>query len=114
MSKRSAKSTKSKAAKQASATRAPVGKSRKSPQKKEGKSKAAPASVAGVLKLPAVGSKLTRSYQGKDHIVEVVEGGFKYQGETFTSLTALAKKITGYKSISGPAFFHLWKRAEAK
>ena len=101
---------------------AKAGGTKKSPGRKTTK-KAAPAkvapkrttaSVAGTLRLPTVGEKMTRTYQGKDHVVEVVEGGFKYQGETFTSLTALAKTITGYKAISGPAFFGLWKRAEAK
>ena len=82
--------------------------------KKATPAKGAPASVAGILKLPAIGEKMTRTYNGKDHVVEVIDGGFKYQGETFTSLTALAKTITGYKAISGPAFFGLWKRAEAK
>jgi len=82
--------------------------------KKATPAKGAPASVAGTLRLPAIGEKLTRTYQGKDHVVEVVEGGFKHEGKTYASLTALAKVITGYKAISGPAFFGLWKRTEAK
>ena len=82
--------------------------------KKATAAKGAPTLVAGTLKLPAIGEKLTRTYNGKDHVVEVVDGGFRYQGETYTSLTALAKKITGYRAISGPAFFGLWHRAEAK
>lgn len=98
--------------------KAPVNRGKRGATKKAKATKATPKrvakSVAGILKLPKVGEKLTRTYQGKDHIIEVVDGGFKYQGETFTSLTALAKKITGYKAISGPAFFGLWKRAEAK
>ena len=80
--------------------------------KKATPAKGAPASVAGVLKLPAIGEKLTRTYNGKDHVVEVVKDGFRYEGTTYSSLTALAKKITGYKAISGPAFFGLWHRAE--
>ena len=82
--------------------------------KKATPAKGAPVSVAGTLRLPAIGEKLTRTYRGKDHIIEVVDGGFKHEGKTYTSLTALAKAITGYKAISGPAFFGLWKRAEAK
>ncbi len=62
----------------------------------------------------AIGAKLTRSYRGQEHVIEVLAGGFKYQGETFPSLTALAKQITGYKAISGPAFFGLWTREQAK
>jgi len=76
--------------------------------------KGAPTSVAGVLKLPAIGSKLTRKYRGKEIVVEVTKDGFRYDGATYTSLTALAKAITGYKAISGPAFFGLWHRAGAK
>ena len=79
--------------------------------KKATPAKGAPATVAGVLKLPAIGEKMTRAHRGKDHVVEVVEGGFKYEGRIYASLTALAKEITGYKAISGPAFFGLWRRS---
>ena len=83
--------------------------------KKATPAKGAPATVAGVLKLPAIGSKLTRTYRDKEIVVEVLKDGFRYDGETYTSLTALAKKITGYKAISGPALFGLWRRSsEAK
>lgn len=82
--------------------------------KKATLAKAAPASVAGTLKLPAIGEKMTRTYKGREIVVEVLKGGFRYEGATYASLTALAKQITGYKAISGPAFFGLWKRAEAK
>ena len=88
------------------------------PSKKTSPKKpAAPAGasqVAGTLRVPKVGQKLTRTYRGTEHIVEVVEGGFRYNGSVHKSLTALAKEITGYKAISGPAFFGLWKREEAK
>ena len=114
MSRRSSKSTGSKAAKQASATRAPVSRGRKSTQKKEGRPKPTPTSVAGTLRLPKVGEKLTRTYRDREIVVEVLKDGFRYDGATYTSLTALARHITGYKAISGPAFFGLWKRAEAK
>ncbi len=70
--------------------------------------------VAGTLRMPKVGEKITRTYRGREHVVEIVEGGFKYEGHEYTSLTALAKEITGYKAISGPAFFGLWKRAEVE
>ena len=82
--------------------------------KKATPAKATTASVAGTLRLPAIGEKMARTYQGKEHVVEVLKDGFRYDGETYTSLTALAKKITGYKAISGPAFFGLWRRAETK
>ena len=87
----------------------------KTPARRGGKkatpAKGAPTSVAGTLRLPTIGEKMTRTYQGKDHVVEVVEGGFKYEGRIYASLTALAKEITGYKAISGPAFFGLWRRS---
>lgn len=54
----------------------------------------------------AVGTKLTRTFKGKQILVEVIEGGFKYQGQTFGSISACARHITGYQ-ISGPIFFRL-------
>lgn len=90
----------------------------KAPAKKSTKkapvAPAATPQVAGTLRLPKVGEKITRSYRGKDHIVEIIDGGFRHAGHDYTSLTALAKEITGYRAISGPAFFGLWKREGAK
>lgn len=54
---------------------------------------------------PAAGTKMTRTYDGKDHVVETTAEGYRYDGQDYKSLTAVAKKITGYPSISGPAFF---------
>jgi len=100
--------------KPASSIRKPAGKSRKPKPEPKTAPRRTAKSVTGVLRLPAVGEKLTRTYKGKEIVVEVIEGGFKYQGETYTSLSALAKKITGYPAISGPAFFGLWKSAAAE
>ena len=86
----------------------------KTSRKKTTKKPAAASQVTGTLRLPKVGEKITRTYRGTEHVIEVVEDGFRYQGHDYTSLTALAKEITGYKTISGPAFFGLWKREEAK
>ena len=47
-------------------------------------------------------------------VVEVTEDGLKFEGKAYTSLTAIAKAVTGYAAISGPNFFGLWKRAEVK
>ena len=58
--------------------------------------------VAG--KLP-IGTVLTREYKGKPYTVEIIDDGYRYEGETFSSLTALAKAITKYPNISGPEFF---------
>jgi hypothetical protein len=52
-----------------------------------------------------VGSELTRKYKDRDHVVKVLKDGFQYEGETFRSLTAIAKKVTGAASINGRKFF---------
>lgn len=52
------------------------------------------------------GSRLIRQWKGQTHVVDVVEGGFSYDGRTFTSLTAIAFEITGAR-WSGPRFFGL-------
>ena len=39
-----------------------------------------------------------------------VKDGFRFRGKTYSSLTAVARKVTGAKSISGPFFFGLTKR----
>lgn len=52
------------------------------------------------------GSRLVRQWKGRTHVVDVVEGGFSYNGRTFTSLTAIALEITGAR-WSGPRFFGL-------
>jgi len=52
-----------------------------------------------------VGTILTRSYKGQEIKVKVTADGFEWNGESFKSLTAVAKKVTGYPSINGRAFF---------
>lgn len=55
---------------------------------------------------PAVGTRLTRMFKGKEIVVTVTAEGFKYGGATFASISAVARHITGYM-ISGPVFFKL-------
>lgn len=55
---------------------------------------------------PAVGTTLKRSFKGQDHTIKVTAAGYQFDGQTFTSLTAVARHITGY-AISGPVFFKL-------
>ena len=55
---------------------------------------------------PEVGTTLTRSFKGKDITVIVTADGFQYDGQTFASISAVARHITGYM-ISGPVFFKL-------
>jgi len=53
------------------------------------------------------GSMLTRVFDDAEHQVYVHgKGSFEYRGRRYTSLTAIAKVITGNK-CSGPAFFGL-------
>jgi len=48
--------------------------------------------------------QLNRMYKGKELVVDVVDGGYQFEGQTFKSLSGLAKHIVGY-GISGPQFF---------
>lgn len=53
------------------------------------------------------GNKLIRDWHGKQYEVEQTETGFVFAGTEHSSLTAIAKIITGARSISGPRFFGL-------
>ncbi|HBK43063.1 MAG TPA: DUF2924 domain-containing protein [Polynucleobacter sp.] len=57
---------------------------------------------------PSNGSRLVRVWQGKTHQVTVLEGGYLYENQTWKSLSAIAKHITG-TPWSGPVFFGLKK-----
>jgi hypothetical protein len=50
------------------------------------------------------GTRLLREWQGATYEVLVLPNGFQYSGKTYTSLTAIARTITG-TPWSGPAFF---------
>jgi hypothetical protein len=52
------------------------------------------------------GTVLVRDYQGERHTVTVTPDGFDWQGTTYTSLSAIARAITG-TVWSGPRFFAL-------
>lgn len=53
-----------------------------------------------------LGTVLRRPFKGRPIEVTVVEGGFEYEDQTFKSISAVARRITGY-GISGPVFFKL-------
>jgi hypothetical protein len=55
------------------------------------------------------GTRLLREWGGVTHEVTVLDDGFLWQDKTWTSLSAIAKKITG-AHWSGPRFFGLKKR----
>ena len=52
------------------------------------------------------GTKLMREWNGRTHHVDVVQGGFVWNGNKHQSLSAIAKEITG-AHWSGPRFFGL-------
>src|SRR5215218_7559248 len=59
------------------------------------------------------GTVLVRDYQGERHTVTVVPDGFDWQGATYTSLSAIARAITG-TAWSGPRFFALQGVGDAR
>jgi len=50
------------------------------------------------------GARLVRDWRGDSHIVSVMEKGFLYDGQTYGSLSEIARTITGAR-WSGPRFF---------
>lgn len=58
------------------------------------------------------GTRLSREWQGKTYHVAVSEHGFEYGGQTYKSLSHIARTITGTR-WSGPLFFGL-KRNDKK
>jgi hypothetical protein len=69
----------------------------------------APATMLGAVhdrRLPMPGATIARQYKGKMHIVRVRPHGFEFEGETYKSLSAVAKKITG-THCNGYFFFRL-------
>ena len=52
------------------------------------------------------GMRLMREWHGRTHQVEVLEKGFEWRGQVYSSLSSVAKSITGTK-WSGPRFFGL-------
>jgi hypothetical protein len=54
----------------------------------------------------APGARLLRDWNGKTHVVDVIETGFVFEAKVYPSLSAIARKITG-AHWSGPRFFGL-------
>jgi hypothetical protein len=50
------------------------------------------------------GARLVREWHGRTHTVTVTAEGFEYGGVSYSSLTTIAKRITG-AHWSGPRFF---------
>lgn len=55
------------------------------------------------------GARLIRDWNGRTHVVDVIEGGYVFEGKLYSSLTAITRKITG-THWSGPRFFGLVTR----
>jgi hypothetical protein len=64
-------------------------------------------------RLPEPGTVLERDYQGKTIKVTVLEDGFRYQGETYRSLSTVAREATG-TIWNGFLFFHLTSYPQRK
>jgi hypothetical protein len=52
------------------------------------------------------GARIAREWRGTEYVVETVDGGYRSNGLTYASLTAVATAITGVKQ-NGPKFFGL-------
>jgi hypothetical protein len=59
------------------------------------------------------GTVLTREWGGQHHRVTVLEAGFVWSGRTYSSLSEIAKAITGTK-WNGPRFFGLRGKKHAQ
>lgn len=59
------------------------------------------------------GARLVREWNGRTHTVTVTEDGFEYAGKEFSSLTRIARAITGTR-WSGPRFFGLEAKSKGK
>lgn len=62
--------------------------------------------VARNSSTPRPGARLVRQWHGRTHTVDVVDGGFLWNGMHYRSLSAIAREITG-AHWSGPRFFGL-------
>lgn len=55
------------------------------------------------------GTRLIREWQGRPHEVTILEDGFRWNGETYRSLSAIARAITGTR-WNGHVFFGVKSR----
>ena len=66
----------------------------------------APQPVKPLRSTLSPGARLVREWNGKTHVVDVIQEGFVFQAKVHKSLTAIAHQITG-AHWSGPRFFGL-------
>ena len=62
--------------------------------------------VGDVAAQATPGTHLVREWNGRTYRVEVTDNGYRRDGMTYRSLSAVAKRITG-TARSGPRFFEL-------
>ena len=62
--------------------------------------------IASDSRVPVVGTRLVRGWDGIEHTVTVAKDGFEWQERKFKSLTAVARAITGTQ-WNGYRFFGL-------
>jgi hypothetical protein len=63
-------------------------------------------------RLPPPGTVISREFKGQLISVEVEDDGFRFDGQQFKSLSAIAREVTG-KAWNGYVFFGLGQRAAA-
>lgn len=61
---------------------------------------------------PKAGGRLLREWNGTTHVVEITGGGYRWNGQTWRSLSVIAREITG-AHWSGPRFFGLKEGGKA-
>ncbi len=67
-------------------------------------------SITPAASRPKAGTRLIRQWHGTTHEVLVTDAGFEWKGESWKSLSRIAREITGQK-WSGPVFFGLKARS---
>ena len=90
-----------------------AGSSRKTPKADAASVRKSQKPIERDPRLPAAGTTIVRPFKGKEVLVVVLEDGFEYKGAKYRSLTGIARIVTGYPAISGPAFFRLTGTAPA-
>jgi len=71
-------------------------------QEVSGKGGASSRAVAAAS--PKPGTRFLRDWNGTTHVVDVTAAGYLWNGQTYRSLSAIAREITGAR-WSGPRFF---------
>ena len=64
-------------------------------------------------RLPPVGTVIHRAHKGEVHEITVLDDGFEYEGRHYTSLSTIAREVTG-TSWNGFLWAGLTKRKKRK